>query len=525
MSKRVIYNGFNGPRSHIVKFLEKEHGWIPVYFHETQESKAWVEASYPNAVFGDIFSLRQGDFDYSNIGEKIPIDEKIINALIKFESNYLSWLEDTTGWNFSFHERRSYYYEILKYWNSVIHHLKPDIFLSYTTPHTPSEYALYLLCKHYYQIPVVYLNPIPFFNDDYFIFSVSNEDTAAICKELYLSDEELEISQPVKEYLEKLRSPEAEMAPYIQRKLSDMAHLDKQWYLDYWAIFKLIILGKAFKKSNMSFKKNKKPWSLNESKLSNAEYYLFKRDLARRNDRIKQIYKKMCEEPDLDQPFIYFPAPYQPEVLSNLSAGIYEDVFLILDMLSNLIPENWTIYYKEHPNTFMKEEKGPIWRSEDYYHRIKKYKNLKFVSHSYNTFDLTKKCQAVCTVGGSAGWEAAVKGKPALVFGALWYQNCKSIFMIRTMEDMSSAMKKIQDGFVPDFKDIARYAESIYRHSNYKIITNRYFKERIAECHDPEKEMERVAKGFYETYQKYYEQFGKDGRERRKNKEEVCEYS
>jgi len=38
---------------------------------------------------------------------------------------------------------------------------------------------------------------------------------------------------------------------------------------------------------------------------------------------------------------IYSPRPYQPEALSNLFTGVYGDIFLILDMLSSSIPNDW----------------------------------------------------------------------------------------------------------------------------------------------------------------------------------------
>ena len=89
---------------------------------------------------------------------------KILEILSKYESNYLTLLEDTTGHNFSTKQRIEFYYEILNYWNSFLIHKKPDIYILYTWPHTPSDYALYLLCKYIYNIPVIFLDIIDHFN-------------------------------------------------------------------------------------------------------------------------------------------------------------------------------------------------------------------------------------------------------------------------------------------------------------------------------------------------------------------------
>ncbi len=502
---KVIYSYFNNDvRRLIVDYLYDEYRWNPVFFHGTERMRKWAKERYANAIFHDLTSMRQSVFDYSRLGRPAPLDAEIIGALSKYELNYLSWLEDTTGWNFSFFERRRYYYDVLKYWNTVINNLKPDLFVADTLPHLASDYPLYLLCKHYYGIPVLFLNPMPFLDDNYFTIGNSLEDFSSKFNENYLSEASLEVSDVVKKYLERLRSQSPQIPKYIARYWKKLDELHRIRYLDYLRIFKMIFQGTAFKKSGLSFKKNNKPWESDGSKLTNFEYTLFKKSLARKNRRVKKIYNKIAESPAINKKYVYFPAPYQPEVFSNLFAGIYEDVFLVLDMISQIIPDDWLIYYKEHPNTFKEEDKGSLMRDEYFYRKIISYKNVRIIPFQFDNYKLIDNSQAVCSIGGTPGWEAAVRGKPALVYGSTWYQGCKSIFMIKTFEDAIKAMKEIMDGFVPGENDINRYAEAIYRGTEYGLVVSNELIMKVAEGDDPKFEMERVAKAFHGAYEFYY---------------------
>ena len=166
MSKNVIYLYINNNETrYIVDYLNEKHNWQPVFFHGEDRMNEWVANNYPNAILRGAIAMRKSRFDYSRLGPSVPIDADIIAELSEYETTYLNWLEDTTGWNFSILERRRYYHDVLKFWNTVIDKLKPDILVSYSLIHLPSDYPLYLLCKHYYKIPVLFLNPCPLLDE------------------------------------------------------------------------------------------------------------------------------------------------------------------------------------------------------------------------------------------------------------------------------------------------------------------------------------------------------------------------
>jgi hypothetical protein len=514
MSKKVIYSYIQNDESRlIVDKLYDEYGWEPVFFHGQEEMREWTGEHYANAVLHDAAAMRKSKFDYSRIGFPVPIDCEIIEALSKYELNYLNWLQiqDITGFNFSFSQRRRYYYDVLKYWNTVINNLKPDLFVAYTWPHLPSDYPLYLLCKHYYNIPVLFLDPIPYLDNIIYSVGTSLENLSAPFEAIYLSEEELKISDVVRRYLERQRSLQPQTPKHITTYYRVFDKSYKRRYLNLLGLCAKVIKGTAFKDSGAILKNDYKPWDLEFSPLSNFKYYFFKNNLIRRNIALRKTYNQHVISPDLEKKYIYFPAPYQPEVLSNHCAGVYEDVFLVLDMISHIIPDDWVIYYKEHPNTFTEDDLAGLMKDKYYYERLSSYKKVKMVPSNTSTFQLIDNSQAVCTVGGTAGWEAVLRGKPALVYGSLWYQSCKSVFTIKTSKDAIAAIKKIMDGFVPDAKDVERYAESIYRASYHRLVQRQDLNHKdLSPLGDPRNtcdlryEMGRVAEAFFRTYDSQY---------------------
>jgi len=213
----------------------------------------------------------------------------------------------------------------------------------------------------------------------------------------------------------------------------------------------------------------------------------------------------LCVTPDFNKKYIYFAASYQPEASTATNAGAYKSFLLTLDMLSNIIPNDWVIYYKENPTTFSNSHltKGAKQRNKYYYERINTYKNINLVSSDISTFDLIDYSQVVATVSGTVAWEAAIRGKPALSFGSAWYMGCKSIFKIKTMQDAREALKLIIDGFNPEQKDIERYAAAIEKVAVKSMLLRDFYTE-IEKCVDQDYELARIANAIKKAHEKHY---------------------
>lgn len=511
MKKNIIYSGFSDKREFVIDSLFKRYGWVPVFILGPERMREWVKENYKSAVFYELMHLRNAQFDYSSIGKTaMPIDGKIIGALSKYESFCLTLMEDTTGWNFSSKERSRYYYDLLKFCNTIIRHLRPDIFVSWTMPHTVVDYALYQLCK-YYGISILFINPAPLFNhgeNKYHHINISLEEQSRVFRNIYDSDKTYELSDEIKQYFNSVRSKKGMEPPYITYFYNNPS---KHWNPGFWSkgmkecgrLMKLFFAGRLLQKIDVAWKCNQLPFESMKSKMNSLQFILFKERIRWNDKKLKKIYSSFITKPDFNKKYIYYAAAVQPE------AGIwsvYEDQFLILEILSASIPDDWVIYYKEHPGIFGEGNKASLARNQHYYKKIAMFKNVHMISSEVDTFMLIDSSQAVATPAGTVGWESIVRGIPALIFGHAWYQDCNSIFRIETHQDCIDAIEKIRKGYKPDQLDIEQFAAAVEQVSERNIIHGDFVNDQIKSCSDPRYEMERIAKFLYEAYDRHYAQ-------------------
>jgi len=254
-----------------------------------------------------------------------------------------------------------------------------------------------------------------------------------------------------------------------------------------------------FAKTGSHWKSSKHPVESSKSEMNYLQDFLFNQRLRRNNIKMESVYNSFTTTPDLTEKYIYFAPNYQPEANVTPPAGVYSSFTLIVDILAASIPDDWIIYYKEHPSTFMPEIQGSLARDRNYYDRLNSYKNVRIIPYDFNTFKLIDNSQAVATPTGTVGWEAAVRGKPVLVFGQVWYVGCDSIFLIETFEDCRDAIKKIIAGYIPDPKDIELYASAVEAVAEKDLLI-RDFPQRLKNCSNPDYELQRVAKELYKAY-------------------------
>jgi len=505
--KKVIYHEFTNKHTRkVIDFLSKHHEWEPVFITGSisKEFKDWCNIKFAECMVQDSMELRQAQFDYSSLGHPVPIDSIIINKLYKYALNYLGFLPDTNGRNFTFQERKLFYYDILKYWNTVLQKLKPDILVCFTRPHTSAEYSLYLLCKYHYQIDVIFINPLPLFDrNDYFIGTSLSKFSEPFV-DIYRSENCPVPGETVKKYLDKLRSDKGKTPDYILNVYKSDKRLIllniKQLVK---TVGKTLVKGPGKKLGLYDWKSNKKPYQFLSCRLSIIGYQMFIHKRALNNIKLKYIYKSYVDDFDYSKNYLYFPAPYQPESVTAINGGLYEEVFIVLDILESVLPDNWYIYYKEHPGTFRLYAKGSLKRDKYFYEKLATYKNIKILCPEEDSFKLIDNAKAVASIAGTASWEAAVRGKPALSFGNSWYDECDSIFHIESIKDAEHALDLILKGFSPDKKDIEKYLAAIDSIS-IKDIVHRNFNEQIMKKNDPDDILKKIANSLKHTHDRIY---------------------
>jgi len=136
----------------------------------------------------------------------------------------------------------------------------------------------------------------------------------------------------------------------------------------------------------------------------------------------KKHLKSAVTKVNFDKKFVYFALHLQPELHTSTLGKIYNDQILAIEQLSTLLPNDWYIYVKDHPQQIFYQ------RDEYFFARLKQIPNTLYLSSDISTYELMSKAKFISTITGTVGWEAISGGKNALVFGSPWYLSLNGVF-------------------------------------------------------------------------------------------------
>lgn len=355
--------------------------------------------------------------EYANAEFK-PLGEDIIKKLYETEVN-LSTMKLFDKIPKSTLEKKNLYHNMLEYWHGVITKLKPDLIIFSAWPHSGYNYVVYSLAKFLgvktalFEITRVY-SRLLLAND----FTVGSLDLKRALeqnknKEIKLAD----LDQDIRDYYES------------QTEKKELITLDtKIANKNFSGISLLAIKLKVVLTSILDFSFFKKLYN-----------YLLKQFKS----NLKKEYTKLQIKPDFNKKFIYLALHYQPECSTNPLGGAFIDQLLMIKILAAAVPDHWVIYVKEHP--YQWQVRGLTYfnyRYEGYYKSIAKLKNVYLVPIDTDNSALIDNSQAVATITGTSGWEAALRRKPALVFGHAWYRDCPGVYRVNSLESCQAAIQE-----------------------------------------------------------------------------------
>lgn len=136
----------------------------------------------------------------------------------------------------------------------------------------------------------------------------------------------------------------------------------------------------------------------------------------------KKYLNSAVKSVDFNKKFVYFALHLQPELHTSTLGGVYNDQILAIEKLSEILPKDFFIYVKEHPQQLFFQ------RDKYFFKRLERLKNVKYISTDISTYELMSKSQFVSTITGTVAWEAITGGKPSLIFGKAWFRNLHGVF-------------------------------------------------------------------------------------------------
>ncbi len=130
-----------------------------------------------------------------------------------------------------------------------------------------------------------------------------------------------------------------------------------------------------------------------------------------------KAHNKVCYNFDTSVgKYIVFFMHLQPERTTLPEGYGFCNHYKAIKLLSELIPNDWTIYVKEHPANFY-TKCSPCGRWPSFYTSIASINKVKFVPLETDPYYMIEKCECVTTITGTIARESLMMGKPVINFG------------------------------------------------------------------------------------------------------------
>lgn len=410
-------------------------------------------------------------FMYDSIDDNVlndckPIDTSLLEQMSKYETVIFSQLQRNGLKYRNFYVAYERYLSVLKYWNTFLEKNKIDLFISHNIPHEGFDYIIYCLCK-IKKIKTIMSFQSPMIGQIYVMRDIEEncfrlKETIQKYEKEFKNSKEEDI--PLNEFCQKLVNKyfsDEDTTPFYMKK-------EKKSLKDYFLKLKKIV-AKAF----TNIKKGVLIKNLKDKALK-------KKKLIKEYKKVKKFYEKISIK-NLDaigegEKFIYFPLHFQPEMTSNPCGDRFENQEFIIQMISHYLPEGYFLYIKEHP-----KQQDNIYRSKEFFARINKLKNVRLMSTTVKTEELSDKCIATATITGTAAWESLFKLKPVLLFGNFCYQECKGVFKIKNNNDLVQAINKIINEECLTKKDMLIFVKALNDCSTFGYTDECYKKLNVVE--------------------------------------------
>ncbi len=435
----------------------RRRGYEPVYWVAAPYMEGPVRQAFPFILFHSTVDAYHGIFPYDNPFTRLrPLGEEFIEKFSDAEFIAIKMMDRMDdGDTFLYNERLEHYYNLIKYYRELIEYYSPDVMVFSIAPHAVFNYVLYKLAK-FYGIKTVMFEKAPV--GGYIFPLLSFEEGSDGLKDAYekfAGREEVSLGGDFSAYYEKLRGDNYDEAQPANMKIHRKNLKRKK------GLFEDIFdkLKNPVPIPYMYLKE--KGVSVEDIRMNKVKYLWYYYKNLLRKKRLKEYYDFFVTSADFSKPYIFVPLQYQPERSTSPLGGRFVNQELMIELLSYMIPGGWFLYVKEHNLQHWPVKTAERGRNTDFYKKIAKLPNVMFVSTDITSFKLIDNAKAVATVTGTTGWEAIVRGKPALVFGNPYYKICDGAIPVKSFEDCASAIGKIKDGYTPNERKVKAFLKAI----------------------------------------------------------------
>lgn len=477
---RVIYSVGRAPEwLDVAENLRARLGWEPVYWLTTRFNDEQVAARFPEAERHLVTDLNRCTAGGINTADVIgAVDSPGVREFADIENTVMDLLgRSELGSSYSYQDRYLHYLWFLGFWLDKLHALQPDVLVLNVSPHSPGEYVLYEVCRRHGVRVRVFL-PTPVCN-----LHMVSDRYDALPQSLIASyarrlETQPEVNCEIREAVDQFANTEvkpwyvSETTSREERRGERKNRLRKALARNEIDLLSPVLTERSegpLKLSQVQDGDNveirrvfKRPHdALSAPLLTKREFRIYLRWAYAKKTALQDFYCERAVEVSLDRPYVLFALHQQPERTTCPDGGRYCNQLLAAALLASSLPEGWSLYIKEHQAQFFYNNNGEQGRTFEFYRYLDSLPNTHLVRLEQPTTDLVASARAVATITGVIGWEALLRGIPAIVFGAAWYRACRGVHAVYDKADMKRAISAIAGGEKPKYSDALQYAAAL----------------------------------------------------------------
>jgi len=418
--------------------------------------------------------------------------------------------------NWSVNEMATHGLNLLNFWKYQLLEKKITVCYGYYTPHDPSSFSLYMVCK-YLKIPYIFIDCPQIFSK-YRHLSCSLENRNLLIQNKF-SKSPIWVKDIIHNYSIKIKKNFKSAQPDFMRfKISNKPLHER---INYYRLktFKIIkkekfrsidiIIRKLFNKivpqPPIFFKFNRNFWNSKAANIGRFKFLLIKMRIYFRLRNIRNFYIKNCFKLDQHKKinYIYFAAHLAPEA-SLLPMSMWNaNQEAALKSIIKVLPKNWNIIYKANPSQFNFDANHSAyidWYSKEYYKNLLKTGKIIFAPINFSSVELINKSKGVATICGTTSLEAVFNEKNCIIFSSIWFEKLNGIYLCKSQKDLKLVINKMKNQEKPNpqplknlfleqttFK-VSRYVPISFAKKDLKTVADKFLSsEKIFKKLGPEK--------------------------------------
>ena len=214
-----------------------------------------------------------------------------------------------------------------------------------------------------------------------------------------------------------------------------------------------------------------------------------------------KFYNSKCtikHKNDLEIRYIFFPLWFGPSSTLYPYADKFLDYLYTISLIQKKLPLNTKLFVQESQDIFNISNhawfRGNFVRSNDFYQKIYKMKNVFFVNFDLSNDDLIAKSLAVVSLCDKNFIKSYIVGKPTITLGNILLTKQNGFFPSHNELDLKKAMTVISNKVNINLNDKIKFLEKLFLNSFYKET---YFKNKFQDYgkkHNPKENAKHISK-------------------------------